>query len=96
MRCLILLLILVACGGCVDVPRDLGLELTVPQRVHEQIKIKTLATGKTGQIVAYVPYVDFKDWIKEHLKEARIDAITSVDKDGYGSTSGFIVVYSEQ
>lgn len=48
---------------------------------------------KSGQRVVYVAYKDFDEWLKAH-NDIRIDTMTSIDEEVYGSITGLVVVYT--
>jgi hypothetical protein len=78
-----LLFLLIFFIGCRNPASDMGLS---------QIQVSN--TLESGQSIAYVEYNSLGVWIQSH-KNIDINTISSVDKDSYGQTSGFIIVYKE-
>jgi hypothetical protein len=46
------------------------------------------------QIVTIVGYYDIKPWLNTNKKKIKIDAISSIDNVGHGSTGAFLIVYT--
>lgn len=48
-----------------------------------------------GQVIEYVNYYNFDDWLKEHRGNVWIQSMASVNRGGHGFTTGFMIVYSQ-
>lgn len=85
---LFIICILIAVG-CEVPKRDLGFE-----KEQNFVVSSSIVELDNNQKIDYVDYSKFNKWINSHLN-ITIQAIASVNRSGYGATSGFLIVYTE-
>jgi len=52
------------------------------------------AATTAGQEVVTISYDDLKSWLESH-KDIKICSVTSIDRDNYGMTTAFLIVYEK-
>lgn len=85
MRYLFVFVSMLVLSGCINPAQDLGFQTKTGENISAKLS--------SGQEVTYVEYEKFGAWLASH-RSIHIDSLASVDKNGHGSTSGYMIVYT--
>lgn len=88
MRAILLIVSLLILCGCSE-PDKNGLN-RMGGSVVTPINVATTA----GQQVVTISYDDLKSWLEGH-KDIRICSVTGIDRENYGMTTAFLIVYEK-
>lgn len=88
-----LLFLLAGCSPSVEKGMHFSTEVAEKSTAPATTEFHSTIDLDCGQHVKYVEYSTLGIWLKDRQEKITIVSICPVDRSGYGSTTGFIVVY---